>query len=992
LSTGYIGGTGLRLHYAAAVANYGDLIGDNLSSSSNNGISAYAGATIKNGNATQTAQIIDGYSGIFATHAPVTITNFARIYGLGPAGDGVFIVAGGVVTNGADGDTVALIAGQNSGVAAGALATVVNFGTIEGIASQGVNLGVGGAVFNGSATNATAEIYGQAGAGVLASKASTKITNFGSIVSYRGDGVYLADGGTVINGASGDTIAFITGARGAGVVAEGAAATVANFATIRGGSHAGVALGAGGVVTNGAADDTAATIYGKDLGVWITGGAGTVTNFGDLASGVGVFGYGVLLDDGGRVVNGSAADTTAAIYGLVGVKIDAAPATVINYGTVASNSGYAVSAVDAATIVNGSNADRSAVLLGAVGVDAGGGTLRNFGTVTGSLGMAAINVGLLVNGSAGDLTALIQGALLSSTGGVVTNFATITGGADPAVHLDSGRLTNGSATITSALISGGATGVDAVNGATIDNFGVIYGGGGVAVDMTGANNVLEVEAGCVFYGVVLGGGGTLDLAGGSGTITGFTHGDATVSGAVTPAAFANFGAFEIAAPASFTLAGAGAVTTGRTLLVNGHLTLAGALSSAGSLIVARTMSGSGTLSLTAGTATFQPGAALTVAKVTQSGGVASFTAASLTVSHPWIQTAGTVTVGAGDRVNFSGAGDSFSGTLSGAGVIGFTGGSDTLLHPTLAATSMVVNGAAVTLSGNVRLSGALAVASPNLAIATAGATLSAGGSLNLTNQASNAIKGVAATATLTNLDKITGAGTLSSLVLVNQAGGIINGNVSTTLIINTGTVAVTNGGVIESTSTGGVTIKSAVANAGTLSVTKGVLDVTGAVSGAGVVRIGGGTADFGSTFTENVTFTSTTGVLELAKATAYAGTITGFSKTGTTSLDLLDIGFTSGVTKATYSGTTASGVLTVTDGTHTAKIHFAGNYTASAWTVSSDGHGGTKVVDPTAPAGHAPPLAPLIAAMAGFGAKSAEAALTRAFAAHPQAALLVHAA
>ena len=148
-------------------------------------------------------------------------------------------------------------------------------------------------------------------------------------------------------------------------------------------------------------------------------------------------------------------------------------------------------------------------------------------------------------------------------------------------------------------------------------------------------------------------------------------------------------------------------------------------------------------------------------------------------------------------------------------------------------------------------------------------------------------------------------------------------------------------------------------------MTKGVLAVNGAVSGTGTVRVGGGTADFGSTFVQNVDFYSTTGVLELAKSTTYTGQVTGLSTTGTSSLDLLDITFTSGTTKATFSGSSTSGVLTLTDGTHTAKITLEGNYLGHTFTTSSDGHGGTTVVDPTTPrsGGH---VVPLVAAMAGF--------------------------
>jgi hypothetical protein len=68
-------------------------------------------------------------------------------------------------------------------------------------------------------------------------------------------------------------------------------------------------------------------------------------------------------------------------------------------------------------------------------------------------------------------------------------------------------------------------------------------------------------------------------------------------------------------------------------------------------------------------------------------------------------------------------------------------------------------------------------------------------------------------------------------------------------------------------------------------------------------------------------------------------------------------------------------VLTVTDGTNTAHITLMGNYTASTFTVSSDGAGGTKVVDPTKATLTTPPkqplaAAPLVIAMASFGAGS----------------------
>jgi len=48
----------------------------------------------------------------------------------------------------------------------------------------------------------------------------------------------------------------------------------------------------------------------------------------------------------------------------------------------------------------------------------------------------------------------------------------------------------------------------------------------------------------------------------------------------------------------------------------------------------------------------------------------------------------------------------------------------------------------------------------------------------------------------------------------------------------------------------------------------------------------------------------------------------------------------------TYLGDLDDGILTINDGIHTANIHLQGNYLSSHWTLSSDGNGGTVVVDP----------------------------------------------
>jgi len=230
---------------------------------------------------------------------------------------------------------------------------------------------------------------------------------------------------------------------------------------------------------------------------------------------------------------------------------------------------------------------------------------------------------------------------------------------------------------------------------------------------------------------------------------------------------------------------------------------------------------------------------------------------------------------------------------------------------------------------------------------------------------SDIITGLAPGASLTNVDNIiSGAGLLGdgALTLVNQIDGAIVGDDNTALIIDTGSTTIVNGGEIGNTGIGGTVVNSPVNSAGYFIVDGGTLTLNGAVTGSGTGDVCAGTLYAASTFNQDVQFTPI-GTLELAHSQSYSGTIYEFSTTGQTALDLNDIAFGAS-TAASYSGTNVSGVLTVTDGTHIANINFMGDYTNSIFTVSSDGHGGTMVVDPT----KTKTAATFVAAMAAFGA------------------------
>ena len=104
------------------------------------------------------------------------------------------------------------------------------------------------------------------------------------------------------------------------------------------------------------------------------------------------------------------------------------------------------------------------------------------------------------------------------------------------------------------------------------------------------------------------------------------------------------------------------------------------------------------------------------------------------------------------------------------------------------------------------------------------------------------------------------------------------------------------------------------------------------------------TLELPTPFAGSVIFTADTGMLKLNNSSSFSGTVAGMS--GQDTLDLADINFAT-LQQPVFSGNTSGGTLSVTDGAHTANIALLGNYMASTFVTSSDGHGGTYVVDPS---------------------------------------------
>jgi hypothetical protein len=116
-------------------------------------------------------------------------------------------------------------------------------------------------------------------------------------------------------------------------------------------------------------------------------------------------------------------------------------------------------------------------------------------------------------------------------------------------------------------------------------------------------------------------------------------------------------------------------------------------------------------------------------------------------------------------------------------------------------------------------------------------------------------------------------------------------------------------------------------------------------TGAASVTISGTQeAEIFGASSQKVTFASgASGTLKLDAAQSFTGKISGLTASDT--IDLANLAYGAQMT-AHYSGTSTGGTLSVGNGTQTDLIALLGNYTSSAFTLSSDGHGGTNVVDP----------------------------------------------
>ena len=397
------------------------------------------------------------------------------------------------------------------------------------------------------------------------------ITGTGTVTS-TGAGVDAIDGasGTTWNIVNNGTISASTGN---GVSLSGAG-TISSSGVITG--KDGVVLRAGGSVSNsGSISGTGAMGAGSSSGaaVFVTGARGTVTNSGWINGQA----YGVELDAGGMVTN------TGAIFGgHNAIRVFGATGTVVNSGSIfatasdviALNLGGSVSNAAGASIASQGTAGAAVYIAG------GAGTVDNSGSIIGiDYGVDLALGGTVVNNAGANITAR-RAVVIGGASGVVSNSGSIAGTTSVGVRLlAGGQVTNAA----SGSISG-PVGVAIYSAAgTVTNNGTISGTSHAVTFAGSSANRLVLGSTGVFIGDVVGSTAagsinTLELAGGSGTMSGLSGGAGTVTANARTWSFKNFASIVVDLGAVWTLNGSNTVTT---ILNNGTLNIA----SSGSLTV-----------------------------------------------------------------------------------------------------------------------------------------------------------------------------------------------------------------------------------------------------------------------------------------------------------------------------------------------------------------------------------------------------------------------
>ena len=500
---------------------------------------------------------------------------------------------------------------------------------------------------------------------------------------------------------------------------------------------------------------------------------------------------GTLFNKGVIALNGNQYNTDL----ISGSGTTTSTVTLSGSGTIALNDSgnnriYAAAAGD--TLIN---LNDSIVGAGQIGVNTGlllvnDATINAVGNnrLTINTGATDINNALIESNGAGGLylddtiNNSGGGTILAATGNVFLSNATLQGGivnslaGVSVIDINNATFDGSKQTVTSEGV------VNVSDDTTLTLLGTITNTGTIALNGNQYNTDLVA------------GGATVTLTGG-GTILLNNSGNNRIYGTV---------ASDVLVNVNNLIEGAGQLGVGQLTLVNGAAGVIDANDGAG-------------LVLTGG-----------ATAVTNSGLIESTGTGGLTIETAVNGSTGGTILANGGNVYLNGAiiQGGLLATGANGGVFDVNGNSTldgSASTVTVAAASDVTinDNRTLTLLGTIANSGIIAINgnqyNTDLVVGSATATLSGGGTILLDNNGNNRIYGAVGTDKLINVNNlIEGAGQIGAgqLSLVNQAAGIIDANDTSGLVLNGGSVAVVNNGLIESTGSGGLFIQSAVDSSG----------------------------------------------------------------------------------------------------------------------------------------------------------------------------------
>jgi hypothetical protein len=557
---------------AASAVNFGTVEGTGTL-----GVGVYltAGGSVVNGsNGDRSATILGAYSAIKNIIGPATVVNYGTLEVLSTSAVSnawaLLMQGGGAVTNGNAKDTTATIKNVSRGgiyLRSPTMATVTNYGTISVGMNDGVYIRNGGVVRNGNSIDQVALITSSTRGVAFGGNLASTVINYGTIAGSGTIGIQMYAGGTIVNGSAADPNALITDKQGV-LLGGTTGSTLDNFGTIAvtprtsGANAAG--LYAGGIVVNGASNDATALLRGATVGVIMVGGPSEVINYGTISGTIGVdfqhpssrahltlfsqgtvvdagtiislqgtsgkaivFGYGderLVLEAGativGKVLGGSGTNTmelgsgSGTVYGFGTTKY-------LNFGTITVDAGgvwtltgktnlkNVVVNGPGTLISNGTTVHGGADLVSVDQATGGGGTTLSHYTTIGLALTAASQNPVLVT-PMGTINSTFPGQVngvyfARGVGGTLTNLGQIKAPSAGAFLTSGGTVTNGSAGYQAASIAGGQYGIlfGKLNAGTIFNYGTVtstagigalLGAGGYVVNGSNADTTARITS------------------------------------------------------------------------------------------------------------------------------------------------------------------------------------------------------------------------------------------------------------------------------------------------------------------------------------------------------------------------------------------------------------------------------------------------------------------------------------------------------------------